>query len=286
MSSAIMVTTSSTVAIRAHASSPLFEPLLDELPDVARYEVLPRLDPTSRALLRRAGRGCRAAVEAAVGLPRAGRGGSRLNRVDFEGTPALLAWAKTNGCPWDWLGVFLQEQSAADLFAAEVLWRLDPIDRTFLAQTWRLCRTVVLGSDLTRAGTGGGAVTHKLSEFCTSVGRLAWAKENGCLRPRSHMTALLDAAPWDTLSHLDPPGVCAYAAFGGRLDVLQWAREHGCPWNETTPWFAAAGGHLQVLQWRGSTGASGMRRRADRPLRAGTWGCCSGRGSVTARGIR
>ena len=155
-----MATTSTTGVVDAHDGSPLFGRLLVELPDVVRYEILSRLDPTSRALLRRAGRGCRAAVEAAVSLPRAGSGVSRFTRGDFEGTAALLAWAKANGCPWDWLGDFLQERAV--LFAAEVLWRLDPIDRTFLAQAGRLCRAVVLGSDLPRAGTDG-SVTHKLS---------------------------------------------------------------------------------------------------------------------------
>jgi len=31
--------------------------------------------------------------------------------------------------------------------------------------------------------------------------------------------------------------------------VLQWAREHGCPWNEWTCRQAAYGGHLEMLQW-------------------------------------
>jgi len=36
---------------------------------------------------------------------------------------------------------------------------------------------------------------------------------------------------------------------GGHLEVLQWAREHGCPWNESTCSATAVGGHLKVLQW-------------------------------------
>ena len=31
--------------------------------------------------------------------------------------------------------------------------------------------------------------------------------------------------------------------------MLQWAREHDCPWAETTCEEAAAGGHVAVLQW-------------------------------------
>ena len=39
------------------------------------------------------------------------------------------------------------------------------------------------------------------------------------------------------------------AAEGGHLEVLQWARANGCPWDEWTCHNAAAGGHLEVLRW-------------------------------------
>jgi hypothetical protein len=42
---------------------------------------------------------------------------------------------------------------------------------------------------------------------------------------------------------------CKYAAYGGHLDILKWARANGCPWGRTTCAFAAEGGHLEVLQW-------------------------------------
>ena len=41
-------------------------------------------------------------------------------------------------------------------------------------------------------------------------------------------------------------GVCV-AAQEGHLEVLQWAREHDCPWDAMT--CKAQGGHLEVLQW-------------------------------------
>jgi len=46
---------------------------------------------------------------------------------------------------------------------------------------------------------------------------------------------------------------------------------------------------LRAGTWRccsgcGSTAARGMRRRVATPLGAGTWRCCSGRGRTTARG--
>ena len=42
--------------------------------------------------------------------------------------------------------------------------------------------------------------------------------------------------------------MCSLAAKGGQLEVLQWARANGCPWDEETCAFATIGGHLEVLQ--------------------------------------
>ena len=37
------------------------------------------------------------------------------------------------------------------------------------------------------------------------------------------------------------------AAAGGHLELLQWARANGCPWDEDTFVRAAHGGHLEVV---------------------------------------
>jgi len=42
---------------------------------------------------------------------------------------------------------------------------------------------------------------------------------------------------------------CRAAAEGGHLEVLRWAWENGCPWDEETCGNAAAGGHVAVLRW-------------------------------------
>ena len=49
-------------------------------------------------------------------------------------------------------------------------------------------------------------------------------------------------------------GLCAYTAGGGHLEVLQWARAHGCPWDKWTCTYAAMYGHLEVLQWARARG--------------------------------
>ena len=74
----------------------------------------------------------------------------------------------------------------------------------------------MVASDLPREGTSEEAlgrprvwvVWHRLTEFCTSVERLAWAKASGC--------------PWYAWT-------CAGVALVGRLEVLQWARDQNCP---------------------------------------------------------
>ena len=48
--------------------------------------------------------------------------------------------------------------------------------------------------------------------------------------------------PWDERT-------CMLAAKNGHLEVLKWARAHGCPWDEWTCACAAENGHLEVLQW-------------------------------------
>jgi hypothetical protein len=150
-----------------------------------------------------------------------------------------------------------------DLFAQKVLAHLDPIDRTFLAQTGSACRAGVVASELPRAGWRVEAlgkmvwvVWHSLEDFVSSVERLAWAKASGCpwaerttylVSKGGHLEVLRwareNACPWDTR-------VSTWAAMGGHLAVLKWAREHGCPWEEA--WicaYAAHGGHLEMLKW-------------------------------------
>ena len=59
--------------------------------------------------------------------------------------------------------------------------------------------------------------------------------------------ARANGCPWNKWT-------CAYAAKDGHLEVLQWIRANGCPWNEDTCAYAAEGGHLKVLQWARANG--------------------------------
>ena len=128
------------------------------------------------------------------------------------------------------LAPLLEEWS--DVLVKHVLARLDPTDCAMLARVAKPWLAVVLANNLPRAGKGG-AVRLKLVNFCGSVTRLAWARDNGC--------------PWAA-------GTCARVAQSGQLEVMQWAREHGCPWNSWTCQSAAERGHLELLKWARAQG--------------------------------
>jgi hypothetical protein len=117
-----------------------------------------------------------------------------------------------------------------ELFAVEVLQRLDPTDRNVLAQVGTACRAAVLASCLPRLPKFP-TVGLSSSKFCTSVERLAWAKANGC-----HWGLPATDSPWSN----NPRATASPDWF---LDAARWARQH---WHNPCA-LAARGGHLEVL---------------------------------------
>jgi len=127
-------------------------------------------------------------------------------------------------------------QAVPDLFEQEVLKRLNPFACTMLAQVGRPWLAAILASGLPRLPKGR-IVRLKLRMFCTSVERLALAREIGC------PWGLPDWRGWWWLNP------CALTAEGGHLEVLRWARQRGCQWDESTCFAAAMGGQLNMLKW-------------------------------------
>ena len=56
-----------------------------------------------------------------------------------------------------------------------------------------------------------------------------------------------DGWPWGS-------NTCAAAAYGGNLEVLQWARANGCSWSKRTCLGAMEDGHVELLQWLRANG--------------------------------
>jgi hypothetical protein len=52
---------------------------------------------------------------------------------------------------------------------------------------------------------------------------------------------------------------CAFAARFNHIEILQWARANGAPWDEMTPLFAAKNRHREILEWALDNGAPGNR---------------------------
>ena len=61
---------------------------------------------------------------------------------------------------------------------------------------------------------------------------------------------------------MDRCDCCALAAHDGHLEVLKWLRAHDCPWNENTSRFAARFGQLEVLRWAIEHGCPGGEKYA------------------------
>jgi len=116
-----------------------------------------------------------------------------------------------------------------DLFQKEVLERLDRVDRTLLGRTGSKARAAVKLSGLPRVGGSAEEPRVGIAAFCQSPSTFVWAVVNGC--------------------PLECADICETLAEGGHLEVLRWAREQGCPWDEWTCARAAEGGHLEVLKW-------------------------------------
>ena len=65
--------------------------------------------------------------------------------------------------------------------------------------------------------------------------------------------------------------VCAAAANNGYLNILKWARENECPWDETTCSWAASSGQFQTLKWAKDNGCPWNEDTITEALKQGHW---------------
>jgi hypothetical protein len=88
----------------SNPGSPLLGSLTEDWSGLFEAEVLPRMDPTSRAVLAQVNRAGRDAVRLATDLACSPAGrtvGVPLKVADFVWSVGQLAWARENGCPWE-----------------------------------------------------------------------------------------------------------------------------------------------------------------------------------------
>jgi len=143
-----------------------------------------------------------------------------------------------------------------DLFATEVLRRVDLADRAFLGQVSSGCRAAVKASDLPCAGTRVGMRQLNPAESARLAGEV-----------RAFVSVL--------------GYVSALAASLGYVASCDVPRAGGVVRLELREFFAPPPGG-----WLGPrrAGAGGTTGRAHSRLMAGTWRCCGGRGRTGARG--
>eukprot|EP00873_Tetraselmis_striata_P038495 jgi/Tetstr1/458759/TSEL_045144.t1 len=163
----------------------------------------------------------------------------------------------------NWSGVLRHVCTAAreGVGGAAGTCRMDP--RNFAARwellAWAAAQTCPLvdGRACASGGgerrAGGDPVGDVESRRWTLSSKICeWAANCGAAAAQEgHLDVLQWAreqgCPWDEVT-------CAEAAGEGNLEVLQWARAQGCPWDDRTCFWAAKGGHLAALQWARAQG--------------------------------
>ncbi|EEH50899.1 uncharacterized protein MICPUCDRAFT_54935 [Micromonas pusilla CCMP1545] len=94
------------------------------------------------------------------------------------------------------------------------------------------------------------SVVFRCNPFLTRVEDLRASRTSF---PASHTAVVFRAVPYDFLVMYNLH-FFKIAAERGHLEMLQWARANGAPWDERTCAKAARGGHLEMLQWAKAMG--------------------------------
>jgi hypothetical protein len=112
---------------------------------------------------------------------------------------------------------------------------------------WFVRQTCVAFRDTCAAGPA------PLETAVCSVERLQLARR--CGLPTDHIVAAIafygdvDALDWAVGEAYSAEWLCDWAAQGGHVEVMRWARAHGHKTTDKTAWFAAKFGRLEMLEW-------------------------------------
>eukprot|EP01038_Epipyxis_sp_PR26KG_P018355 gene18355-25856_t len=90
---------------------------------------------------------------------------------------------------------------------------------------------------------------------------IQWLKEMKCPKDRNTFSEaargchvevldwLQNMYGWPDASWPDAFSTCEAIASTGRLDILQWALDHGCPWDARCASTCASEGHMEMFRW-------------------------------------
>ena len=132
----------------------------------------------------------------------------------------------------------------SEVFEAEVLPRLSVKDLFALAGVNRACRRALAEVEGMKWMRSREERWHE-GTYRVKYDACALAAMDGNLEMLKWARA--HGCEWDAFT-------CACAAWGGHLEVLKWARANGCEWDWQTCACAALEGHLEVLKWARENG--------------------------------
>ena len=152
----------------------------------------------------------------------------------------LLKWARAQGCPWD---VKTCQKAARG--------------GHLLLMEWARAQGCPWDKQLSWTAVASGRLD--VLDWMTTQG-YPWDLE--CMWTAAAWTGRREVIQWSLARGLGswqptPPGALRLtqaAALQGHLEMLQWLRERGCPWDERTCAAAACGGHLALLRWARANG--------------------------------
>ena len=152
-----------------------------------------------------------------------------------------------------------------DIFETHIVTKLNGNDAKFFYDVNRESRRAMQRSKVRLPGA------FKIGDFDTKS-TLSWALEKCSEYQKARFCARMaengnlellqflrgKGCPWDEET-------CSYAALNGHFECLKYAHENGCPWDEKTFRNAAENGHLECLKYARENGCSwgGLRRWHD-----------------------
>ena len=77
-----------------------------------------------------------------------------------------------------------------------------------------------------------------------------------CNNLQNHKKSNINTENFDLFIFECTKEICSLASFNGSLNILKWARENNCTWDEKTCNNAALNGHIEVLEWACQNGCT------------------------------
>lgn len=207
-------------------------------------------------------------------VPTAAVGGSTANtkncwdnqneKASNGGHFLTLLWLQRNGCPMDYHSILSAAIRNNHIFIVDwirVNKYVDLRDRNYLCneavQSGHLDMLIYLNNHgVSWDEDGMPLYTAALNGY---VDIMEYAFQKGCQVPEVGVFSLCDAGAYN--GHLNvikwarahgcywDEHTFSYAALHDDIEMIEWLYNNGCPWDDSTCYSAASFGHLEILKW-------------------------------------